>query len=315
MKVSYDEVKERLIKKFIASGLAWDDANWVADVLISSEQRGDKSHGIKHAKNIFDVINSECYIAQAPIIHDERSITILDGQNSIGPIVAKQAIDIAIKKAKKYGTAAISLRSSNHLFSLSHYVRYIANNNMIGFICSSSSPAMAAPNSLNATIGTNPFAFGAPSSKDPIVIDMSSTNVARGKIKEYKDAELDIPVSWALDEYGNPTTCAIEALKGTLSPLGGYKGFALGCMIDIFSSVLSGSAFSTQITGTSLHMEEADVNKKGDFLFVLDISKFIQLSEFKIRMDEFIHIIESNGGYIPGTNYINNQFADIEILN
>ncbi|MGF1863122.1 Ldh family oxidoreductase [Photobacterium profundum] len=315
MKVTYREAKELLIKKFMSSGLDWHDANWVTDVLVASEQRGDKSHGIKYAKNIIEIANSKSYVKLAPVIHNDASIAVLDGKNVIGPVAAKQAIEIAIKKAKKYGTAAVSLRSSNHLFSLSHYARYIASKNMIGFICSSSSPAMAAPNSSKVTIGTNLFSFGAPSTSAPIVMDMSSTQVARGRIKEYQDAGLQIPLSWAMDEVGRPTTCAIEALKGSLQPLGGYKGFAIGCMVDIFSSVLSGSAFSTHIHGTSLHKKErkGEINRKGDFFFVVDISKFIPLNEFNVRMDEFIKIIDSSGGYVPGANFIENQFADIEI--
>ncbi|MGX9522842.1 Ldh family oxidoreductase [Vibrio mediterranei] len=315
MKLSYEQLKAKISSMLVLLGLDSSESNWVADVLIASELRGDKSHGVNYIYNIINVIKNPLYVSSAPILQDSGAITVLDGKYLVGPLAAKQAIDIALDKATEHGIAAVSIRSSNHLFSLSYYARFIAMQDMIGFIFSSSCPAMAAPNTLIPVIGTNPFAFGAPSVSSPIVVDMSSTKVARGRIKEHQNKGTEIPSSWALDELGNPTTSPEAALHGSLQPIGEYKGFAIGCIVDILSSVLSGSAFSTQISGSSLHKKEinTEIRRKGDFILVLDIQHFMELNIFKSRMESFKNIIRKNGGYVPGTNYIENCSSEIEV--
>lgn len=145
--------------------------------------------------------------------------------------------------AKEQGIAFLGVRNSHHCGMLGHYVEDIAKENLLGLAFSNSPAAMAPWGGCRASFGTNPIAFGCPrENADPIVVDMSLSKVARGKIMNAKQkGERTIPEGWALDSEGNPTTDPEKALQGTMIPLGDAKGAALALMVEILTATLTGS--------------------------------------------------------------------------
>jgi LDH2 family malate/lactate/ureidoglycolate dehydrogenase len=312
------ECQELVLKKLEKYGVAQKDALQVARVLIEAEQRGDPSHGLSCMKKICPALESGHLDPRksTSLLADSGAMAILDAKHVLGPAAMFQAVELGMQKAAEFGLGQISLRHSHHLLVLGPYVRYLAEKGFIGLIGTSTQAAITAPGGKSKLFGTNPLAFGAPSSTHPLVIDMSSTIVARGRIKQAQRGGKKIPLSWALDPDGNPTEDPDLALQGSLQPLGGYKGFALALLIDVLASVLSGSAYSKHIYGTSMHAnaEAKDIRYKGDFLLVIDISKFMPLQQFKLRIDDiYTFIRESDEGYIPGETVIKNKENDIEV--
>jgi LDH2 family malate/lactate/ureidoglycolate dehydrogenase len=117
-----------------------------------------------------------------------------------------------------------------------------------------------------AMIGTNPIAIGVPSSPHPMVLDMATGLVSMGKIHDHANRGAPIPLGWALDEKGDPTTDASAAKKGAIAPFGGAKGYALGIAFEVLVASLAASAIGTDVKGT---LDSVNVSNKGDLFIVI----------------------------------------------
>jgi LDH2 family malate/lactate/ureidoglycolate dehydrogenase len=167
---------------------------------------------------------------------------------------------------------------------------------------SSGEPAMSPAGGFEPFFGTNPIAASFPTGKGySVKIDMATSIVARGKIIAAQKRGEPIPEGWALDPNGNPTTDADKALLGTVLTMAGHKGYALALMIEVFSSVLSGSAIGSDIGSMYKHMDrKQDVSH---FFCVLHIDSLMDLEIFKQRMDDTIDALK-NSRRRPGIDEI-----------
>lgn len=324
MNLTQKECIEIIAKKLSSLDVSLQDAENVANVLIEAELRKDPSHGIKCLLKIIDEIKKGNIIPnkKPKIITEEKAMAIIDGENVLGPIVGIEAMKLAIQKAKEYGVAVVSTRKSHHLFTIGYYTKLAALNNMIGILTTSTAPAIFAPGGLEKVLGTNPISIAIPSEDNPIIVDMSSTNVARGKIQEAAKTGKKIPLNWALNEQGKPTDDPNQALEGSIRTIGNYKGFALALVIDILSGILSGSASGKEVFGTSMHLDNENKKTayKGDFFIVIDPSKFSEIKLFKSRVSKLINDIknskkinETEEIHIPGETAHKNKDKLIEI--
>lgn len=324
MKLTQKQAVELIINKLTSLAVAKEDAQRTAEVLIEAELRGDPSHGISSMQNLLKAIQKGDIIpAKKPeLIAENKAVAILNGENILGPASGIKAAEIAMQKAKEHGISVVSIRKSHHLFTLGYYTKFIALNNFIGILTTSTAPAIFAPGGLEKVLGTNPFSIGIPSQGNPIIIDMSSTSVARGKIKEAAKKGEKIPLSWAVNKEGKPTDSPEEALDGSLLGIGGHKGFALALAIDILSGILSESASGKEIFGTSMHVSDSSRKTayKGDLLIVIDISKFTSIDSFKSRVSSLIEDIKNSKKmdgteeiYIPGEKVYKNKDMLIEV--
>jgi LDH2 family malate/lactate/ureidoglycolate dehydrogenase len=154
---------------------------------------------------------------------------------------------------------------------------------MMSIVFTNSSPALPAWGGKDKLMGVSPLACGAPAGNSrPFILDMAPSVAARGKIyKAYRRGE-KIPTDWALDAGGAPTDDPAAALQGVMLPMGGPKGSALAIMMDVFSGVLSGSAFAGHVTNPYDPSKPADV---GHFLIAIKPDLFMSLDDFKARMD------------------------------
>ncbi len=323
MQFSREHAVKFMAEKMASFGAAKEDAEITAEVLVEAELREDPSHGVSCLISILKSIKKgDIMPSKKPAVIMEKNATaVIDGENILGPVSASHALDIAMRKAKEHGIAAVSIRKSHHLFTLGYYTKIAAQNNFIGILTTSTAPAMAFPGTLEKILGTNPFSIGIPSENVPIILDMSSSQVARGKIKEAAKKGAKIPSNWAVDKYGKPTDDPEKALEGSLQPMGGHKGFALALVIDILSGILSESASGKEIFGTSMHAN--DENKKtaykGDLLIAIDISKFTDVNAFKARVARLTgeiknsQTIDGSKIYIPGEKAYLNRNELIEI--
>jgi LDH2 family malate/lactate/ureidoglycolate dehydrogenase len=175
---------------------------------------------------------------------------------------------------------------------------------MVGCVLTNSSPAMAVYGTKTPLIGTNPIAIAIPAGDHfPIVLDMSTSVVARGKIRYAALTGHSIPLGWARDPEGKPTEDAKIALKGSLEPVGGVKGSALSLIIDLVCGVLTNTILTG---GVKTVTDMSGPAMTGHFFTALNVSKFIDIKLFKANVDQVITNIKSfppvNGGqiYMPG---------------
>jgi LDH2 family malate/lactate/ureidoglycolate dehydrogenase len=154
---------------------------------------------------------------------------------------------------------------------------------MMSLVFTNSSPALPVWGGKSKLMGVSPIACGAPAGKErPFILDMAPSVAARGKIYKALRRGEKIPTDWALDAEGKRTDDPAEALEGVMLPMGGPKGSALSIMMDVFSGVLSGSAFAGHVTGPYDPSRPADV---GHYLMAIRPDLFMSLEVFKERMD------------------------------
>ena len=151
-------------------------------------------------------------------------------------------------------------------------------------------PAMAPWGGQKALIGTNPLCIGIPAGKYlPLIVDMATSIVARGKIRLAIEKQEKIPEGWALDDKGHPTTDPEKALSGSVLPLGGVKGYCLSLVVEILSGILSGGSYLDKVKSTTDMSGPMEV---GFFIETIDISSFMPADQFKTRVDNLIEIVK-----------------------
>jgi LDH2 family malate/lactate/ureidoglycolate dehydrogenase len=197
----------------------------------------------------------------------------------------------AIDKAREYGIGLVAVRNSNHFGIASFYSMMATRENMIGFALTNASPAMNPYGTISPLLGTNPIALAVPTEKEtPIVLDMSTSMVARGKIRFAALTGNSIPLGWATDCNGIPTTDANEAIKGSLEPIGGVKGSGLSLMVDIFCGILSNSCLTGEVKTI---VDTSGPAQTGHLLGAVNIANYIPAGLFKQNIDAVIAHIKS----------------------
>ncbi len=290
-----DALRDFCEEVFVSYGLGREDARLVADSLVQANLRGVDSHGVTrvgiYAKRLErGLINPR---PNVEVVRESAATLLLDGDNGMGQIVGVRALELGLNKAKENGSVSVGVRHSNHFGAAAYYVQRAVNRDLVAFIYSNAPPTMAPWGGVEPYIGTNPYAFGVPTGKyEPIIIDMATSIVARGKIILAARRGESIPKEWAIDKKGNPTTDAKEALQGSVLPFGGPKGYALSLMIDIMAGVLTGAGFGPRIKSLYENFEEPQ--NVGMFFQLIDIASFSEVKAFKERIDLMIKEIKSS---------------------
>lgn len=267
-----------------AHGVSPGDAATVADNLVSADLRGIDSHGINRLPSYLQRVRQGVLDPKAqPTLHPKTPVVALvDGHNAFGAVVAQQAMAAAVAMATTYGIGMVSCKRSNHFGMSAWVVQQAIDAGMMALVFTNSSPALPAWGGREQLLGVSPIACGAPGAPIPFVLDMAPSVAARGKIYKALRRGEAIPEDWALDGQGNRTTDPKAALEGgVMLPMGGPKGSALAIMMDVFSGVLSGSAFAGHVAGPYDPSRPGDV---GHFMVAMKPDLFMSSQEFEGRM-------------------------------
>jgi LDH2 family malate/lactate/ureidoglycolate dehydrogenase len=211
------------------------------------------------------------------------AVAQVDGHNGFGFLAAHKGMAAAIDMAKEIGIGMVSVKHSNHFGMSAWVVQQALDAGMMSLVLTNSSPALPVWGGKAKLMGVSPIACGAPAGKGrPFIVDMAPSVAARGKIYKALRRGEQIPSDWALDKDGRQTQDPAAALEGVMLPMGGPKGSAIALMMDVFSGVLSGSAFAGHVTNPYDPSRPADV---GHFLVAIKPDLFMSIEEFKERMD------------------------------
>ena len=285
-------------------GVNKEDAQIVSDNLVAADLRGVASHGVARLARYINGLQDGLIIKNTkPTIERESAVTAaVDAHDGLGQPAGVFAMNIAIEKAKKNGAGIVTVKNSNHYGIAGFYSMMALEHGLIGISLTNTNPLVVPTFGRDMIVGTNPIALAAPSADEyPFVLDMATSTVPRGKIEVYNREEKELPKGWALNETGATGTDAghilknmIERTGGGLTPLGGegelfsgYKGYGLALLVDIFSGVLSGSAYATGVG------KKKNPNV-GHFFMALNIENFMPLAEFKKRMDNYIQLLHNS---------------------
>lgn len=276
-------------------GVPPKDATILAHALVDADVHGITTHGLSRL-NIYLQRIAKGVIAPDAELHVDRdggSLLALDAGNGLGQVQAMKALEMLMPLARKNGIAAATIRHSQHVGALSYFCNLAAEQGFILLAMSTGEPAMSPAGGYEPFFGTNPIAASFPTGKGYAVkIDMATSIVARGNIIAAQKKGETIPEGWALDPEGQPTTDASQALLGTVLTMAGHKGYALAFMIEMFSSILSGSAIGSNIGSMYKHMDrKQDV---GHFFCLIHIDAIMDLGTFKQRMDATIDTLKGS---------------------
>jgi len=278
------------------------NAKCVARALVAAEADGQKGHGLSRLPS---------YAAQAasgkvdghavPTLQQDAGAALrIDARNGFAFPALEMAVDRLSSLAAETGIAAAAVHHSHHFGQAGYHVEQLAANGLIGLIFGNSPKAIAPWGGSEGVFGTNPIAFAAPRrSEPPLVIDLSLSKVARGKVMVAAKQGEPIPEGWALDKDGNPTTDAEAALQGTMLPMGDAKGAALVLMVEILAAALTGARFGFE--ASSFFTAEGAPPAVGQFLIAINPRVFSG-DAFTERLETLVGaILEQQGARLPGT--------------
>ena len=278
----------------VAAGVPKADAGLLTDALVDADIHGVTSHGISRLNIYIRRIQKGLIDSDAALTLDRqrRSVLAMNAGNGLGQVQTLKTLDLLAPMARENGVAVATIRNSQHFGAVSYYCNKAAQQDMILLATTNCEPAMSPDGGCQAFFGTNPIAVSFPTGKGfTLKIDMATSIVARGNIIAAQKTGKSIPPGWALNVDGEPTTDAAAALLGTVLTMAGHKGYALAMMVEIFSGVLSGSAIGPAVGSMYKNMDrKQDV---GHFLCLLDISAFMDVQEFKARIDSMIDDIKT----------------------
>lgn len=293
MRYRAEDLRRYAAAVLVSLGVPGGDADRVSDSLVRSNLGGVDSHGVSRLM-IYTKRIREGRIAAQPKIHLEASGAVLrvDGGNGLGQVVALRALEAAIPVAAELGLAGIAIRRSNHFGAASYYCEWACRRDLALLALTNSPPGIPPHGGKRAYLGTNPVAFGFPTRQGPpLIVDMSSSVVARGKIILAAREGEAIPPGWAIDREGRETTDPEEALQGAVLPFGGVKGYALATAVEVLSGVLSGAAFGPHVG--NLYEEGQPIADVGHFFLLMDISRWMPRDVYYQRIDQMLRELKS----------------------
>ncbi len=268
-----------------------EDAQIVAEHLVEADLRGVHSHGVIRVPTYVAAIR-DGKINPKPkieVVEDHGGQVVMDGDNGLGQLTAFRANELAIERGKEHGLAAVALRRSTHCGAMAYYAIRAREAGLIGLSITNAGMNMTPIGGTQKIVGNNPFAIAIPTTREwPMVLDIATSVVAGGKLDVARSKGESIPLGWARDKDGNPTTDPVAARAGSLEPVGGHKGLALAVMLDVLAGVLSGGRFGGML-GT-----QPGESGMGQFFLTIDVTRFMPMDIFKARMDELIDQIHTS---------------------
>jgi (2R)-3-sulfolactate dehydrogenase (NADP+) len=293
---------------FGACGMPEALAAPAAAALVLAEQEGLPSHGLARVPFYAAQMQAGKVVADAaPVVERDGAVIRVDAGYGLAFAAIESGAQAARDVVRDLGVAVVSITHSHHFGVAGQAVEPFARQGLIALALANAPAAMAPWGGNRALYGTNPIAFAAPRLQgDPLLIDLSLSHVARGKVMLAQKSGQPIPEGWALDAAGQPTTDADAAMAGTMLPSGGAKGAALALMVELLTAGLAGANFAYQ--ASSLFDDKGPAPDLAHFILVLDPARFAP--GFAERAEAMFAAIEAQeGARLPGARRMSERAA------
>ena len=301
VRLQLGELHDLVVEVLVAHDTARGNAEPVAQALAMAEADGQKGHGASRLPSYAAQARSGKVDGHAApeAIRLGGPAAVVDARDGFAyPAIAlaQQTLRDLLEVSP---VAAVAIRNSHHSGVVAHHVEPLARAGFIAMSFGNGPQAIAPWGGHRGLFGTNPIGFAAPRTHHPpLVIDMSLSKVARGRINVAAQAGEPIPPDWAFDASGNPTTDAKEAMAGTMAPIGDAKGAQLALMVEILAGALSASCFGFE--SSSYFTAEGAPPRAGLFLLAIDPGPFSE-DRFGTRLEALLAAIEAQpGARLPG---------------
>ena len=310
-KVSLTEIGAVTRRALIVHGAVEWIADEVTKAVVEAEATGNKICGLYYLESYCQQLRTGRVQGQIePVVSRPKPGTVVvDAKMGFAQAACARALPEAIEAARENGTATLAVAHSHTCTSVGYFTAQVARAGLIALGMTNASPIVAPPGGKARVIGTNPIAFSVPDGKGGIGMhmDQSTTTVALGKITMAKAAGEPIPLGWALDRDGQPTTDPEAALQGSLVSMGGYKGWGFGLMAEFLAAGMTESVVSRNVR--PLKAPDGPPHDLGQFYMLIDPGTSPAFYE---RFSEVANAVaQDEGGRIPGQSRLLNDPVDV----
>ena len=299
---TYEEINSLVQSALIHAGASPSQAQATAEALVFAEACGLPSHGLSRVSMYVSHLKAGRVIGNAePVIKNQRpSAVLIDAGNGFAFPACRMAVDQAMDKARQQGIAIAAVTNSHHFGMAAYHLDPVAGAGMVGIACGNSPAAMPAAGGKRAIFGTNPIAAIFPrTGHPPVSVDLSLSEVARGKLMVAADKGESIPLGWALDQDGNPTTDPKKGLTGSMLPVGGTKGAMLALVVELLVTTLTGAHFGAE--ADTFFKPEGNQPQLGQVFIVIDPKALGGDAVYTERIEALLTAMLSDEGVrLPG---------------
>lgn len=294
-----------------AMGVPQSDLAICADVILTADLWGIRSHGIAHLPMYYERIRRgiQHAVTDFRVVKETSTTAVVDGASGMGMVVGHRAMELAIAKARKHGMGSIAVGNSSHFGIAGYYAHMAADAGMIGFSFTNAQPAIAPTHGVEPMFGTNPIAVAVPTDEDfPFLFDAATSVVARGKLEIAAHSQRPIPEGWVIGYDGEPHTDSatadpsIDSGHAALLPLGGlgelfggHKGYGLATIVEILCATLQNHADFSPLRD----VDEHGFRRIGHFFLAINVEDFLPLAAFKQIVGRMMRDLRSSPR-IPG---------------
>jgi len=300
--MTLDEIERLAMSALLAAGASPEQAGPLAAAIMGAEADGIASHGLAYLPTYCEHLRCGKVDGKAvPVVTKPKpALVVVDAKSGFAHPAIDAGFKVLIPLARELGLAGMAVRNSYNCGVLGYHTERIAGAGLLG-LGFTNAPASIAPfGGRKAVIGTNPFAIAAPDGKGgaAISIDQSASVIAKSEVMRRKRAGASIPEGWAFGPEGEPTTDPEVALKGTMAPSGGYKGFGAGLMVELLAAAASGAMLAMDASPFSGPM--GGPPRTGQFFIAIDIATS-SAGEFGQRLERLVEAIAAQpGAHVPG---------------
>jgi (2R)-3-sulfolactate dehydrogenase (NADP+) len=301
--MTLDEINALALAALVAAGATQEQAKPLAAAVAAAEADGIASHGLAYVPTYCEHLRCGKVDGKATpdVGRPKPSLIVVDAKSGFAHPAIDAGFAQLIPLAQEMGIAGLAIRNSYNCGVLGYHTERLAAAGLLG-LGYTNAPASIAPfGGRKAVVGTNPFAIAAPDGKGGVAIsiDQSASVIAKSEVMRKKRAGSSIPEGWAFGPDGLPTTDPDVALKGTMAPSGGYKGFGAGLMVELLAAAASGAVLAldaSPFSGTA-----GGPPRTGQFFIAIDVatSSGGAFAERAARLVEAI--AAQDGAHIPGS--------------
>jgi len=300
LRVSIQDLTKFVTEIFKAVGVPEEKAKITAGNLVRADMRGIRTHGVNRLSMYINLINRGVINpkSEAKIVRETPTTALIDGNMGLGQVICKEAVELAVKKAKENGVSAVGVINCLHVGHLQDYTRLIAERGMIGIMCVNTWKAVAPYGGKDKVLGTNPMSVAIPAGEeDPIVVDFATSATTGGYIVYKLKKGEKMPEGLVIDSSGNPTTEPKDLFRdtslpikwgdnfiGAILPAARHKGYALALIVDVLAGALTGGKVDGEVAE----------GENCVFIQAINPDAFVSREEFERRVDKLIRACKSS---------------------
>jgi uncharacterized oxidoreductase len=288
MLIPHDRLKQLVSDVFEKAGCPRAEAERIGHYLVEANLAGHDSHGVIRVPSYVEWLKAGKVVANQHIrvVFENEAIAVVDGQAGFGQVIGEEATHLAIAKARKQGVAVIALRNAGHLGQIGVWARLCAEAGLVSlhFVNTSGAGILVPPfGGTQRRLSANPIAAGVPrSGASPIIMDISTSVVAEGKVRVAKNKGTTVPDGCLIDAQGRPTNNPNDLYgppPGAILPFGGHKGYSLGVIAEVLAGALTGGSCSnpaeTRVINNMLTIVLAPAFFQVDSYFATELERFV----------------------------------------